>query len=524
MLGVWIIMAETIGDAGKTYARRFVKQSTTIFASLIAAALVAFLFRIFLARTLGTEGYGLFYSVLALVLILGTFRDLSIGQSVIKFIPEFIAKNRNEKIKSSIAFYALVQIIFSLSMGILLVALSDWLAVTFFGIPEASLVIKFLSGWFLFHAIFYVFKISFQGFSEMTHLSLLGFLEMLLPFVFALIIFGTLGSSAANVGLAYFAGFGVLSLVALVLFLRKHTDLLRTKTVISKSLIKELFSFALPVLIGGGAGIMLGQLNILLLMWLRSLPDVGLYQAAYPAANLLMYLPIAVGTVLFPMTSELWTKRKKELIGHAMGSLIKFSFIVITPAALIVISFPDLVIDLLFGPEYLAATVVLQVLVVNAVVGAILVVPERVILGIGRSGTNTIILSVRASLILVFNLILIPLFGAVGVAGATLLSSLGGLLLAIYFARKFIKFKIPFSPILITLIGSTLTLLLVSILKAVIDLSPFVELFAVVVPSLLFYVVWILFTRALDMHDLLLIKNTVPIPKWLFRVAKKLIG
>ncbi len=515
-------MAETKGG-GNAYARRFVRQSSVIFASLIAAAFVGFLFRIFLARTLGTAGYGLFYSVLALVLIVGTFRDLSIGSSVVKYIPEFVAKKQNDKLKSSIVFYALVQVTYSLSMGLILVALSDTIAITFFGAPEASLVIKFLSGWFLFHAIFYVFKISFQGFSEMTHLSLLGFFETLSPFVFAVFIFWILGPSAANVGLAYFIGFGVTALFALVLFLKKHSNLIRTKTRISKPLIKELFAFALPVLIGGIAGMMLGQVNTLLLMWIRSLSDVGLYQAAYPAADLLLYLSIAIGMVLFPMTSELWIKRKRELIGQAMSSLIKFSFVFTIPAALIAFSFPNLVISLLFGSEYLAATVVLQILVINAVVVAILVVPERVILGIGRPGINTIILTTRACLIIIFNLILIPLFGATGLAGATLLSSLGGFILAIYFARKFVKFNIPLQSILGTLSGSLLTVLLVSILKMVIDLPPFAELFAVMVPSLLFYAVWILLTRTLDMSDLLLIENTLPFTKRLIRVAKKLL-
>ncbi len=231
-----------------------------------------------------------------------------------------------------------------------------------------------------------------------------------------------------------------------------------------------------------------------------------------------------MGAVLFPMMSELWAKRKHELIGEAMHTLIKFSFIFIIPAALIIITFPGVVISTLFGSEYLAASVTLQILALAAIVQTLYTISNRVILGIGKPAIITVVVVIMGCSNFALNLILIIPYGIEGAAVATLLSMLVGLSLSLNFARKYVKFKIPSSHLIKALIGGLLTLLMVSGLKLIINLPPLLELFVVMIPSLLFYGAWILLTRALTWDDILMLKNTMPIPKWLLRVARKFIG
>lgn len=516
-------MAEAASKAGEGCAGRFVKESSIVFVALIITAVVGLAFRMFLARTLGMAEYGLFYSVLALVLIVGTFRDLGLGQTVVRYLPKFAVEKRHDELKTTITIYATVQILYSLFAGLILFVLSDRIAITIFGTAEASLVIKLLSGWFFFEAVYYTFRTVFLGFREVTPHSLLGFFEIVLPFVSMLCLIGVFGPSAATVGLAYLIGLGGAVLIALGLFLKKHSDILRAKFEASKPLLKELFVFTSPLLIGGIMSIILGQANTLLLATLRSSSEAGLYQVAHPAADLLVYFPMAIGIVLFPMTSELWAKKERVLLGNAMRAIIKFSFVFIVPIAFILLAFPDVVINLLFGPEYMAASLALRILVLNVVVGTILVVPKKVMLGIGKSATYVIVVGVRGGLALILGIILIPFYGVSGAAVAILFSSLVALLLSVYLARRYIKFTVPSSSLAKAVVGGVLTLLLVSVLKAVVDLPLFLELFVAIVPSLLFYAMWVLFTRTLERSDLLLLKNAVPVPKWVLRIAKKFI-
>jgi len=516
-------MGEATSEVKKSYAKRFARASTIVFTVSVVSGFAGFLLRIFLARTLGDASYGLFIGVFMFVSMFGAFRDLGVGQAVVRSIPKFVAQNQFNPIKSSMTTLMLVQVLFSLSVASILIVFSDQIALTVFGTLEASLIIKVLSAWFLFEAIFYTFRTTFQGLQDIMPFSLLGFLEIFLPLIFTLLLFWVLSSNVANVALAYLTGLGATVLIASGLFIKRHVDIIRAKLEISKGLLKELFSFALPVLIGALAGAVIGYMSTLVLAMFRSLPEVGFYQVAYPAANLLLYFPTAMGAVLFPMISELWAKREHELIGEAMQRLIKFSFIFIAPAALIIIAFPGVVITLLFGSEYLAASTALQILALGAIVQTLYTISNRVILGIGKPAIITVVLVIMGCVNFVLNLILILPYGVEGAAAATFLSMLVGLSLSLNFARKYVKFKIPSSPLIRALIGGLLTLLMVSGLKLIINLPPIIELFVVVIPSLLFYGAWILLTRALTWDDLLLLKNTMPIPKWLLRVARKFI-
>jgi hypothetical protein len=73
-------------------------------------------------------------------------------------------------------------------------------------------------------------------------------------------------------------------------------------------------------------------------------------------------------------------------------------------------------------------------------------------------------------------------------------------------------------------IGGVFTLLLIFSLKHVIVLPPWPEAFAVMVPSLVFYGVWVLATRVVTKSDLRLIARIVPMPERFVKVARKFIG
>ena len=93
-----------------------------------------------------------------------------------------------------------------------------------------------------------------------------------------------------------------------------------------------------------------------------------------------------------------------------------------------------------------------------------------------------------------------------------------------YYARKLVKFTVPASSLLKTLVGGVLTLLLIFGLKSILVLPPWPEAFAVVIPSLVFYGVWILATKAITKDDLRLVAWIVPMPRWLVRAAGRFVG
>ncbi len=509
----------------KDYARRLVKGSTIIFVALIIAGVTGLVLRMFLMRFLTVPDYGLFYLVFVLVSFLALFRELGLNSALAKHIPEFMIKKRFGEIKSSIAATMLFQSLFALPITLVLFIFSDQIAMAFCGTLAGSIVIKFLSLWFFMMVFFHAFRASFQGFQDAVTFAGMEIFYILLTFILVVFSVHVFSLGVGGVAFAYLIAALILVIVWLAIFHKKHPKIIKEKIRIKKPLIRKMWKFALPVFIGGMGALLMTYTDTIMIGIFRDTTQVGYYQAAQPLAYLLSYFPAALGIVLLPITSELWARRKKKLLGRATHFLMKFSFMIIIPAVFVFMIFPGTVLLSFAGKaDYVAAAATLQILTVAIIATTPWGILQCVASGIGKPIIVTKAVFVMASLNFIGNLVLIPLFGIEGAAMATFISALVGLFLILYLMRKFVKFTMPTSSILKMLGAGLLTLLLLFDLKSTVIISPWwLEAIIVVIPSLLFYAALILAMRAINRDDLRLLKGVVPIPKRLARIIEKFV-
>jgi O-antigen/teichoic acid export membrane protein len=479
----------------------------------------------FLSRSLSVEEYGLFYAMFSIISFFALFRDLGLGSALVKYISEFAVRKKFAEIKSSITSVLLVLTAFGFIVSLVLFIFSHQIAQTFFGakMSEAILPLMILSAWFFVMVFYELMQNAFQGFQNMLAYSLINFFNILTILLLALLFVGHFGMGVGGVALAYLIAAIVVGSSSIIFFIRSYPHVFRIKGSVDKPLLKKLFAFALPLFLGGLGGLVISYTDTILITLFRTLDEVGFFQAAQPTARILWYFPSALTVVLFPMISELWAKREKKLLGGALRFLTKFSFILIIPAAFILIAFPEVVINLLFGPKYLPGSTALQILSAAAIVYAPYSILVQAVAGIGRPSVVTKVVTFMACFNLVGNLALIPRYGINGAATATLISFSIGLALMFHYTRKYITYTVPSSSLLKTAIGGVLTLLLIFGLKFAIALPAWPKAFAVMIPSLLFYGIWILATKAITSDELMLIRKIVPIPEWLVKTMKKII-
>ena len=504
----------------EVYARRLVKGSAIVFAGMVASGIFGIFLRMFLARSLSVEEYGLFYAVFVFVSFFALFRDLGLDPTLTKYIPEFSVKKDFKAIKSLIVSAAIFKAIFAFSIATILFIFSGQIALEFFGTEAAVLPLRILCIWFFVIGFHFILRGAFQGFQNMPAYASMEFFWIMSVFVSAVLFVSVLGRGLSGVASAYLAGALVMVIMSMVYFMRRYPQVFKEKISVDRILAKKLFAFALPIFIGGLGGLILGYMDTLMITVFRSLHEVGYYQVAQPTAGVLWYFVGALTVVFFPMVSELWARRERKLLGRGLDFLIKFSFVLIFPAALVLIAFPEIVIRLLFGEGYLVGGVTaLRILAFNAIVYTLYAILVSVMAGIGKPIINTKIIGVMACFNLIGNLILIRPYGIVGAAAATLGSFLLGLVLLFHYARKLVGFTVPSLPLLKTTIGGVLTLFIVFGLKSILVLSPWPEALVVVMLSLVFYGVWILLVKAVTRDDLKLIARIVPMPKWLVEIA-----
>lgn len=73
----------------EVYARRLVKGSAIVFLGLVASGVFGISLRMFLARSLSVEEYGLFFAVYVFVGFFALFRDLGLDATLAKYILSF---------------------------------------------------------------------------------------------------------------------------------------------------------------------------------------------------------------------------------------------------------------------------------------------------------------------------------------------------------------------------------------------------------------------------------------------------
>ncbi|MCX6818606.1 MAG: polysaccharide biosynthesis C-terminal domain-containing protein, partial [Candidatus Aenigmarchaeota archaeon] len=223
--------------------------------------------------------------------------------------------------------------------------------------------------------------------------------------------------------------------------------------------------------------------------------------------------------------SELWARGKKNILGYGISLMLKFSFILIIPPALLMMTFPEIIIRLFFGEAFLPVVLTLQILSIGSIFYAILSISSMTLMGMGKPFINTKVMFLIAIFNLISNILLIPSLGTVGAAATTTISYMIGSFMLLHFLKKNIRIKIPYKPLLKAFIGGFFTLLIILLLKEVLILNPWVEAFICLFLGTIFYMFFILSTKAITKDDLrVLSKINVPIPKLLIKISGRVVG
>lgn len=155
--------------------------------------------------------------------------------------------------------------------------------------------------------------------------------------------------------------------------------------------------------------------------------SMGLYVIALSLSRMLYVFQISVVTVLFPKTAALPTTEVVALTGRAVRVSTAFTLL----ASVAVLILGPVLLRLFYGSEYMGATAVLRILVIQVVLSGATMVLAQAFMALGRPGTVTILQGIGLGLSVPLMLWLIPIYGLVGAGLALLISSVVRLLLVL---------------------------------------------------------------------------------------------
>jgi len=485
-----------------SYTKLAVKGAATVFIMSIIAAFLGYLVRLVLAKNLAVEEFGLFYSVFAFLSMLSIFKTFGFDTALVRFIPEFVHYKKNSYIKSSIIYAAAVQLITNIVIIIAIYSASAYLAANFFHNPKADFLVKLMAIAFFIESFLLVVKFSLQGFKKMTLFAGIDIVRMVA--VLSIILIGfELNYGLASPVIAYITAPIILAFIfGFILVKKVFPGFLKSDLIFSRNLFKRVFKYGIFVMAAGAGTLIFGYTDIMVLTYFSGLTAVALYSVALPTTKILIYFPRAIVAILVPLTSELWAKKKKEILREGMESLYKYSFIVMLPLTLIMFSFADTIINVLFGKNYIPASGAMKILSVGMIFAAINGICSNFFSGIGKPQIASKIIYSGAIFNLISNLVFIPIFGIIGAAAATTLSYGIMMLMGLLDIKKFITVAFPIRIWIKTLISGLIFTIVIWLLKKVLVLNVWVETAVVLAAAGISYIALLFLLRVIDISEL----------------------
>lgn len=462
--------------------------------------------RIMFARLLPQADYGLFYAVIAFFALFSSFRSLGMTESIVHFIPKYTAEKNLNKIKNSIVFVLSTQIIISLIISLAFFIFANQIASSFFHLPEAAILIKIQAATFFIIGFIEVLVSVFRGFQKPVFASLYDPLRLIFMVVFSVLLSKSGLFSLKNVFWAWFTSYLLLALFYMISLLIRHKKLFTLKLKYDKTVMKDIWSYSIPLMLGLGAQIMFARIDELILMYFKGSAEVALYEIAYPASQLMLVLVAPFSFILLPVISKMFFEKNKKSIKEILQMAYNAGLFFIAPFVLLLLVYPDLIITALFSSKYISAAAGLRVMTLGTFFLMFSNINLSVLSGMGKIVTRTKILYAIGIFSIILNVILVPKLGYMGSVIAT---SAAFLLLWVssqyVFSKEIPGFKLSISHLLRILFCSGIFLALVIFLKSALKMNLYYE--AAIVSLISFAVYFALGLFILKIVDMRIIKE-----------------
>ena len=371
---------------------------------IIKAAIV-----IYAARVLGTDGWGVFSYAVTLAGFLTLFIDPGINSILIRDVAKS-SREDQEKILST----AFVMKLCLLVAGVFLVI---FVAPFFSTLPGAKALLPLVALIIAFDTIREFFS-SFIRAKEKMEWEAGIFLLMNAAIVTFGFIFLYLNPSVASFAWGYVAGTAIGAIAATYVmrgYLRKIFSFF------SARLIKPIVTSAWPFAITGALGILLTNIDILIISWMRTASEVGIYSAAIRIVQVLYVIPMILQLSTLPLFSRIArhdNKKFRAVFERTLGLV----FLVAIPLALGGAILGTQIISLVFGSAYASGDLVFKILVLTMLVNYSAMVIGAAIFAYSRQKGLVIASLIGGISNVALDLALIPRFGIAGAAVATLIA------------------------------------------------------------------------------------------------------
>jgi len=401
--------------------RRVAKNTGVLIAGDVIFRIISLFIIIYLARYLGTVGFGKYSFVFAYLAFFGVITDFGLHAILVREISR--DESLAPKLIGNAYIIKLILTSFAVVLSMVVISLMSYPTDTTSYIYIAAFTVFFISFSNFYATIFQVnLKMEYNVFAKLTFKVLSAILIFWIIFsrgtlmqVMIVLVFAEIVKTLINYS-----------------FSRKFV---KPQFSIDFGLWKYLLKEALPLALYSTIGIIHFRIDVVMLSMMQGDAPVGIYSAAYTISEPLSLIPSALMVSLFPLMSASFKSSKERLIRICRLG-IKYILIIMLPIGIGISLLADKIIFLIYGAEFANSATALQIVIWALVFIWTNAIFVDLLVSMGKQKLNTVSILLCAVINVILNFILIPTLSYNGAAIATVVTSAIFFIASFYFVSK----------------------------------------------------------------------------------------
>lgn len=380
-----------------------------------------FVISLLLARALGATGYGLYNLAISAGTIFAGISALGLDDAVVRYVAIQVRERDDRGVRGTLQVALTISMTVSAVLGVALYFGAEPIAVGVFNEPALTELLRLFSVIAPAMTLSNVLAATAKGFKRMDHVAVAENIVMSLARMILL-------AALMLVGLDVYAAaiiFGISDVAATVTMIaltNRHfpmTSLFRRG---AQRNVREIFRFALPLWLSGLLLQFRKNIQVLLLGALSVAADVGLISIVgrINLASHVIYRSIVAAVK--PVLAELSSQGERDELQVVYRTSTRWTFMFNVPVFLVMVLFPTPLLSI-FGSSFEAGALPLVVLACSELANAATGTCGSIIDMTGHTRVKLANSVVWMALLFGTNLLLIPRWGVLGAAVATLLST-----------------------------------------------------------------------------------------------------
>jgi len=404
-----------MSDGRDQAVRDIFKGAGVVYAGLVLEVGISFLAQVLAARYLRTADFGGITVGVTLVNLGAILGTVGLDEGLTRYLPRYGSADRPPFAR--LAF--LVTLPVSLALGVAVAANAEFISTTLLRDPSVTTSVRIFGATIPFASVLVLAIGGIRG-QEVSRYRV--YVENLLrpALRFGLVVAAVvLGLGQTGFALAYAVPYAVGAAVALLLLARTFEGSVAAGRV-DRERGAEVLRYSATLMVSRVANFLYRSVDVFLVLYFMGAGAVGTYGVAYAAARLVGLFSMAFNFLGAPISSRVEAETGVEDMVTAHQPALRWLVILSIPAMAPLLLFPEPFITAVYRPRYAAGAAAMVVLAVTFGVDNVFNAFGNLLRGMGASRSLALDAAIGAVANVALNLVLIPEYGIVGAAVATL--------------------------------------------------------------------------------------------------------